>query len=89
EVRFDNTAATASLNAPQDRGFNAGSEVEIEGVLLPAWKVSVDGGTIERVGESRFQGRITTSPSAPDFAVRLSHRKLGTHYYVRRAAESQ
>lgn len=88
EVRFDNTAATASLNAPEDRGFTAGSEVEIEGVLLPAWKVSVDGGTIERVGESRFQGRILTSPSAPDFAVRLSHRKLGTHYYVRRAAES-
>ena len=88
EVRFDNTAATASLNAPADRGFSAGSEVEIEGVLLPAWKVSVDGGTIERVGESRFHGRIVTSPSAPDFAVRLSHRKLGTHYYVRRAADS-
>ena len=88
EVRFDNTTATASLNAPQDRGFSAGSEVEIEGVLLPAWKVSVDGGTIERIGESRFHGRIVTSPSAPDFAVRLSHRKLGTHYYVRRAAES-
>jgi hypothetical protein len=89
EVRFDNTAATASLNSPPDRGFSAGSDVEIEGVLLPAWKVSVDGGTIERVGESRFHGRIATSPSSPDFAVRLSHRKLGTHYYVRRAAESQ
>jgi hypothetical protein len=88
EVRFDNTAATASLNAPRDRGFAAGAEVEIEGVLLPAWKVSVDGGTIEKVGESRFQGRIVTTPSAPDFAVRLSHKKLGTHYYVRRAAES-
>ena len=88
EVRFDNTAATASLNAPSNRGFSPGSEVEIEGVLLPAWKVSVDGGTIEKVGDSRFQGRITTTPSAPDFAVRLSHKKLGTHYYVRRAAES-
>lgn len=88
EVRFDNTAATASLNAPRNRGFAPGSEVEIEGVLLPAWKVSVDGGTIEKVGDSRFQGRITTTPGAPDFAVRLSHKKLGTHYYVRRAAES-
>jgi hypothetical protein len=87
EVHFDNTAATASLNAPQDRGFAPGTEVAIEGVVLPAWKVSVDGGTIEKVGESRFQGRITTSESRPDFAVRLSHRKLGTHYYVRRAAE--
>jgi ferric-dicitrate binding protein FerR (iron transport regulator) len=87
EVRFDNTAATASLNAPRDRGFSVGSEVEVEGVLLPAWKVSMDGGTIEKVGDSRFQGRITTTPNAPDFAVRLSHRKLGTHYYVRRAAE--
>jgi ferric-dicitrate binding protein FerR (iron transport regulator) len=88
EVRFDNTAATASLNAPRDRGFAPGSEVEIEGVLLPAWKVSVDGGTIEKVGDSRSQGRITTTSGAPDFAVRLSHKKLGTHYYVRRAAES-
>jgi hypothetical protein len=88
EVRFDNTAATASLNTPQDRGFVVGAEVEIEGVLLPAWKVSVDGGSIEKVGDSRFRGRITTTSNAPDFAVRLSHRKLGTHYYVRRAAQA-
>ena len=86
EVRFDNTATTASLSAPKDRGFAAGAEVEIEGVLLPAWKVSLDGGMIEKVGEDRFHGRIVTTQQNPDFAVRLSHPRLGTHYYLRRAA---
>jgi hypothetical protein len=86
EVRFDSTATTASLGAPPDRGFAPGAEVEIEGVLLPAWKVSVEGGMIEKVGEDRFHGRIVTTPQNPDFAVRLFHPRLGTHYYLRRAS---
>ena len=86
EVRFDNTATTASLSAPIDRSFSPGATVDIEGVLLPAWKVSVDGGMIEKIGEDRFHGRIVTTPQNPDFAVRLFHPRLGTHYYLRRAA---
>ena len=85
EVRFDNTATTASLSAPRDRSFSPGADVEIEGVLLPAWKVSLDGGMIEKVGEDRFHGRIVTTQQNPDFAVRLFHPRLGTHYYLRRA----
>ena len=86
DVTLRLTRTTASLSAPIDRSFAPGAELEIEGVLLPAWKVSVDGGMIEKVGEDRFHGRIVTTPQNPDFAVRLFHPRLGTHYYLRRAS---
>jgi hypothetical protein len=88
ELRFDNTSTTASLSAPADRSFAPGAAVDIDGVALPAWKVSVDGGTIEKIGDDRFHGRIVTSQDQPDFAVRLAHPRLGTHYYLRRATGS-
>jgi hypothetical protein len=89
EVKFDNTTATASLSAPVDRMFKAGDTVSIEGVVLPAWKVSVRDGTIEKVGADRFQGQVVTSAERPDIAVRLAHPRLGTHYYLRRASDSR
>ena len=89
EVKFDNTTATASLSAPADRAFKAGDTVSIEGVVLPAWKVSVRDGTIEKVGADRFLGQVVTSEDQPDIAVRLAHPRLGTHYYLRRAANSR
>jgi hypothetical protein len=88
EVRFDNTAPTASLTAPVDRAFQPGATVQIEGVALPAWKVTVQGGTIDKAGD-RFQGQAISSAERPDIAVRLSHPRLGTHYYLRRAAGSE
>jgi hypothetical protein len=89
DVRFDNTAATASLTAPVDRGFKVGDTVSIEGLALPAWNVSVQGGSVEKVGGDRFQGSVVTSAERPDIAVRLVHRRLGTHYYLRRASGSR
>jgi hypothetical protein len=88
-VRFDNTAPTASLGSPADRGWQPGDRVDIEGVALPAWKVSVQGGTIEKVGDDRFRGQVVTSQEHPDIAVRLVHPRLGTHYYLRRATGSR
>jgi ferric-dicitrate binding protein FerR (iron transport regulator) len=88
ELRFDSTAATASLSAPNDGDFRPGDEVALEGVALAAWKISVQGGTIERVGD-RFHGRVTTTSDRPDIALRLVHPRLGTHYYLRRAARAQ
>jgi hypothetical protein len=88
-VRFDNNAPTASLSAPADRGWQPGDRVDIEGVALPTWKVSVQGGTIEKVGDDRFRGQVMTSQEHPDIAVRLVHPRLGTHYYLRRATGSR
>jgi hypothetical protein len=88
-VRFDNTAPTASLSAPTDRAWQPGDSVDIEGVALPTWKVSVQGGTIQKVGDDRFRGQVVTSQEHPDIAVRLVHPRLGTHYYLRRATGSR
>jgi hypothetical protein len=89
EVSFDNTAPTASLSAPADRSFAAGGSVMIEGVVLPAWKVTVDGGTITMQGAERFVGQVATRTAKPDVAVRLTHPRLGTHCYLRRALGSR
>jgi hypothetical protein len=88
EVRFDNNAPTASLNEPGDRAFTPGSEVKVTGVALPTWKVSLEGGTIAKLSDGRFEGTIPTTPDRPDIVVRLAHPRLGTHYYLRRAASS-
>jgi hypothetical protein len=88
EVRFDNNAPTASLNEPADRGFTPGSEVKVAGVALPTWKVSLEGGTIAKLSNGRFEGTIAPSSERPDIVVRLAHPRLGTHYYLRRAASS-
>lgn len=88
EVRFDNNAPTASLNQPADRSFSPGDEVKVEGVSLQAWKVSLEDGTISKESDGRFTGLITPTAGRPDIAVRLSHPRLGIHYYLRRAASS-
>jgi hypothetical protein len=88
EVRFDNVAPKASLSAPEERGFAAGDLVTVEGVALPTWKVTLEGGTIAMLRGDRFTGQVQTSKERPDIAVRLSHPRLGTHYYLRRASDS-
>jgi hypothetical protein len=88
EVRFDNVAPKASLSAPDDRAFSAGSLVSVQGVALPSWKVALEGGTIEMGAGDRFSGQVQTSPESPYVSVRLSHPRLGTHYYLRRASET-
>ena len=88
EIKFDNAAPKASLTSPRVRGFSAGDKVEIAGVALPRWKVSVEGGKIVVDADERFSGVVLTHPGRPDIAVRLQHPRLGTHYYLRRAATS-
>jgi hypothetical protein len=88
EIKFDNAAPKASLSSPTDRGFSPGDKVKIAGVALPMWKVSVEGGTIVVDADERFSGEVLTDPGRPDIAVRLQHPRLGTHYYLRRAATS-
>jgi hypothetical protein len=88
EVRFDNNAPTASVTHPADRGFAPGQAIQVSGVSLPSWKVSLNGGTIREESDGRFTGSITPTAERPDISVRLSHPRRGVHYYLRRAASS-
>jgi hypothetical protein len=89
EVRFDNNAPTASVTQPADRAFSPGQAIQVSGVSLPSWKVSLIGGTIREESDGRFTGSITPTAERPDISVRLSHPRRGVHYYLRRAASSQ
>ena len=88
EISFDNAAPKASLTRPTIALF-ARASVAIDGVALRTWKVSVEGGTIAMDDADRFSGQVRPAPEQPDIAVRLTHPRLGTHYYLRRAAGSK
>ena len=88
-VRFDNSAPTASIIRPADRSFSAGDTVQVEGVAQSSWKVAIEGGEAKQYANDKFTGEITTSKERPDIVVRLTNRRKGTHFYLRRAAESQ
>lgn len=86
ELRFDHVAPKASVRKPKDRSFRPGASVEVTGVVLPGWKVAVEGGTIQMDRQWRFTGVVKTTTSSPNVVLRLSHPRQGVHYYLRRAA---
>jgi hypothetical protein len=86
EIRFDNAAPKASVGAPRDGSFAPGASVEVAGVALPGWQVSVQNGTLALDAQHRFSGTVATSAARPDLALRLESPRGGVHYYVRRAA---
>jgi hypothetical protein len=88
-VRFDNAAPKASLTSPAEGGFAPGESVTVEGVALPGWKVAAEGGTITMDEDQRFSGQVVTTAERPDIALRLTHPRLGTHYYLRRSNQPQ
>lgn len=81
-IRFDNAAATASVEEPANESFAAGERVRVRGVALPGWSVAVGGAPISLDAGNRFTHE-TTAPSSP-LVIRLSHPRHGVHYYLRR-----
>jgi hypothetical protein len=88
EIRFDNAAPKASVSKPRDGGFAAGDSVDVAGVALPGFQVSLPGGKLELDAQSRFSGTIQTSSEHPDVVLRIESPRSGVHYYVRRARGS-
>lgn len=86
DLGFDNAAPKASLFLPRQHGFRAGDTVQVEGVVLPGWKVALEGGRIDVDRQHRFHGEVTTSVDHPHVVLRLAHPKGGVHYYLRHAA---
>ena len=88
EIRFDNAAPKASVSKPRDGGFAPGDSVEVSGVALPGFQVSLPGGSLEVDAQSRFQGVVQTSAERPDVVLRIESPRSGVHYFVRRASGS-
>jgi hypothetical protein len=86
KIRFDNAAPKASLTAPANGSFTAGSTVEVAGTAMSNWDVELIGGTIEKDAQLRFKGETKYNGSYMSVTLRLSHARRGVHYYIRRAS---
>jgi hypothetical protein len=80
-LSFDNAAATGYLSSPKPNEKLSGSRAVVKGAAVLGWTVSVGGQTLALDKQYRFDESV---PVAPDgLAVRFSHPKYGTHYYIR------
>jgi len=85
KISFDQTAAQVYIEAPTDNSV-FGADVEVAGAALPGWTAKVDAVEIP-VNDSNRRFRAKIPPPAGGalaIAIRLSHPKLGIHYYLRR-----
>ncbi len=84
-IVFDNAATVASLRSPSDGSFAPGDTVQVRGVALRGWSVSVEGVPLPLDEQSRFQAHVQVAPERLGLAVRMAHPTRGVQYYVRRA----
>ncbi len=90
KIGFDQTAAQVYIEAPADNSV-FGADVEVAGAALPGWTAKVDAVEIP-VNDSNRRFRAKVPPPAGGalaIAIRLSHPKLGIHYYLRRGTPAK
>ncbi len=81
KISFDNAASTGYLSSPRPNERLSGSQVVVKGAAVLGWTVTVGGQKLALDKQYRFEESV---PLAPDgLAVRFSHPKYGTHYYIR------
>jgi hypothetical protein len=85
-IGFDQKAAQVYIEAPAN-GATWGSDVEVRGATLPGWTAKIDVLELPVDSKNRFKATVAAPTEARALAIRLSHPKLGTHFYLRRAAK--
>ncbi len=80
-ISFDNAAATGYLSAPRPNAKLSGATVAVKGAAVLGWKVTVGGKDLALDKQYRFDETVALAPDG--VAIRFSHPKYGTHYYVR------
>jgi hypothetical protein len=83
-IGFDNAAASASIAAPQEP-FVRGATVRVAGIALEDWVVRIGNTDVPLDDQNRFDVQVVAPTDYSAIAVRLSHPRRGTHYYLRRA----
>jgi len=86
DIRFDNAAPTATLTSPANGSFAQGGGVNVSGLALEGWKISVAGRELPLDGQLRFSGDVTAPAGERALAVLFENPHRGVHYYLRRSA---
>jgi len=82
KIEFDNTAAQVYIELPiNGRAWPAG-DIDVRGSVLAGWTAAVET-PIPLDGARRFIAKAGHPPGNA-LAIKLSHPKLGIHYYLRR-----
>lgn len=84
-IGFDQKAAQVYIEAPANGAVWA-SDVEVRGATLPNWTAKIDVLELPVDSKNRFKASVPAPTEAKALAIRLSHPKLGTHFYLRRGA---
>ena len=82
-IEFDSSASTAHITQPPTNAWQGGS-VPIRGTALSGWRVEIGGKKVRRDRYNRFAAKVAIPTDEDAIAIRLSHRKHGIHYYLRR-----
>jgi hypothetical protein len=85
-IVFDNASPTARIQSPEDRSFRPGSSVNVAGVAVPGWGISVGGRELVLDAQARFSEQVTASSAQQALQLRFTHPRRGVHYYLRHAA---
>lgn len=84
-IEFDNAAPSTSLRSPRVSERWSGDSLRVQGVALVGSSVKVGQKNVSIDGDGRFSSSISLAEGQRSIAVRVSHRKQGVHYYIRRA----
>lgn len=84
-IEFDNAAPSTYLRSPRVGERWSGGQVRVQGVALIGSSVKVGDTPVSVDQNGRFASNITVVEGEKSLAVRVSHRKQGVHYYIRRA----
>jgi len=85
-VAFDNAAPSVTLRKPEG-SVKRGIPVEVSGVVIPGWHVSIGGRAIPLDPHSRFNAQVTPPTDENVLAIRIAHKERGVHYYLRRLVD--
>jgi len=83
KIGFDQTAAQVYIESPTN-GVAWGDEIEVRGATLPGWTAKIDVLEIPIDKKMRFTAKVQPPAAGNALAIRLSHPKLGVHFYLRR-----
>ncbi len=83
-IVFDNAAPTAYVRTPTHGAPWLGGKVRVSGVAIAGWSVAIGGAKVPLDRQHRFDTTVSTPQNEQAIAIRLSHPRRGTHYYLRR-----
>jgi hypothetical protein len=85
-IVFDNAAPTARIQSPQNGSFRPGSAVNVAGVAVPGWGISVAGKELATDDQARFSEQVIAGSDQQALQFCFTHPRRGMHYYLRHAA---